>query len=54
MCFSPHWKANVADLFGYSFEFNTRKEQVSVPNTKPFQLLQDDHAAVEFPLTGPF
>lgn len=31
MCFSPHWKANVAELFGYSFKFSTRKEQVSTP-----------------------
>lgn len=55
MCYSPHWKVNVADLFGYSFKFNTRKEQVSVPNIKPFQLPKDDPVAIEdVPLTGPF
>lgn len=55
MCFSPHWKANVADWFGYSFEFNSRKVQASIPNIKPFQLPKDDHVAIEgVPLTEPF
>lgn len=48
-------EGNVADFFGYSFEFCTRKEQVSISNIKPFQLLKDDHVAIEdVPLTGPF
>lgn len=42
-------------FFGYSFELNTRKEQVSVTNIKPFQLLKDDHVAIEdVPVTGQF